>query len=412
MDTTRNTSELGFSYLKIAAIGSGFFGLTLVWSVYNTYMPLLLGNFIDSKALRGGIMGLDNLLAVFLIPMIGAWSDRVRGPLGQRLPFVAVGMPAAALLFALLPLNQTNLVFLLALDIAFLLAMTLYRAPVIALMPDHTPEEKRATANGIINLMGGLGGLLAFFVLARLYDLNTSYPFIFGAALLLLAFLFLFIVTDRHPPYTTAISEGEEASTLTRLFSDIGRLRAPEYRRARFILLAIFLYSLGFGGLEAQFSTYATETLSLSGGQAGLLLGFFSLAFVVMALPAGLIGSRIGKTPAMLWGLGALSVLFALMFLFQLPAALRIFLILAGLSWALVNVQAYPLVADLGDKTRIGFFTGMYYLFSMSASIIAPALMGLGMDIFGGLSLFILAGLATLLGCASLWRGYLLKAQG
>lgn len=390
--------------MKIAAIGSGFFGLTLVWSVYNTYMPLLLGNFIESKALRGGIMGLDNLLAVVLIPVIGAWSDRVRSSLGQRLPFIAVGMPAAALLFALLPLSQQSLIFLLALDILFLLAMTLYRAPVIALMPDHTPEEKRSTANGIINLMGGIGGLLAFFALAPLYDLGTSYPFILGAALLLLAFFFLFAVTDRHPPYTTPISEQEEASAFTKLFRDIGSLRVPEYRQARFILLAIFLYSLGFGGLEAQFSTYATETLYLSGGQAGLLLGFFSLAFVVMALPAGLIGSRIGKAPAMLLGLGALSILFILMFAFQLSAALRIFLVLAGLSWALVNVQAYPLVADLGDKTHIGFFTGMYYLFSMSASIVAPALMGLGMDLFGGSSLFILAGLAMLLGCASLWR--------
>ena len=405
MSTANNAPEVGFSYLKIAAIGSGFFGLTLVWSVYNTYMPLLLGNFIESRALRGGIMGLDNLLAVLLIPVIGAWSDRVRSPLGQRLPFIAVGMPIAALLFALLPFNQTSLVLLLALDIIFLLAMTLYRAPVIALMPDHTPEEKRSTANGIINLMGGIGGLLAFLVLAPLYDLNTSYPFILGAALLLLAFFFLFSVTDRHPPYTTPISEGEEASTFTKLFSDISSLRSPEYRQARLILLAIFLYSLGFGGLEAQFSTYATETLSLSGGQAGLLLGFFSLAFVVMALPAGLIGSRIGKAPAMLLGLGALSVLFVLMFMFQLPAALRIFLVLAGLSWALVNVQAYPLVADLGDKTHIGFFTGMYYLFSMSASIIAPALMGLGMDVFGGSSLFILAGLAMLGGYISLWRG-------
>ena len=404
MSIENDASEVGFSYLKIAAIGSGFFGLTLVWSVYNTYMPLLLGNFIESKALRGSIMGLDNLLAVLLIPVIGAWSDRVRHPLGQRLPFIAVGMPVAALLFALLPFNQTSLVLLLALDIVFLLAMTLYRAPVIALMPDHTPEEKRSTANGIINLMGGIGGLIAFFALAPLYDLDTSYPFVLGAALLLLAFFFLFTVTDRHPPYTTPISEGEEASTFSKLFSDIGSLRAPEYRRARFILLAIFLYSLGFGGLEAQFSTYATETLLLSGGQAGLLLGFFSLAFVVMALPAGLIGSRIGKAPAMLLGLGTLSVLFVLMFMFQLPAALRIFLILAGLSWALVNVQAYPLVADLGDKTHIGFFTGMYYLFSMSASIIAPALMGLGMDVFGGSSLFILAGLAMLGGCISLGK--------
>src|SRR5690625_148879 len=145
-----------FSYGKILAIGSGFLALTLVWTVYNTYMPLLLGDFIDSRAIRGGIMGLDNLMAVILIPVIGAWSDRLKSPLGGRLPFIVIGMPIAAIFFILLPyMSQTTLIFLLIIDVIFLLAMTVYRAPVIALMPDHTPVEKRSTANGVINFMGG-----------------------------------------------------------------------------------------------------------------------------------------------------------------------------------------------------------------------------------------------------------------
>lgn len=392
-----------FSYLKIAAIGSGFFGLTLVWAVYNTYMPLLLSNFIDSSGVRGAVMGLDNLFAILLIPVVGAWSDSVKGPLGQRLPFIAVGMPLAALLFAALPFGAVALWTLLGLDVLFLLAMTLYRAPVIALMPDHTPVAKRSTANGIINLMGGVGGLLAFFILAPLYDLWTKYPFLLGAALLIGAFVFLFFSADRHPAYTTAITEGEEASTLGTLLSEVRQLGQPHYRTARFILLAIFLYSIGFSGLEAQFSTYATESLGISGGQAGLLLGFFSLAYVLGALPAGLLGSRFGKRPIMIVGLLVLPLLFFIMPSVPSASVLRILLLLGGFAWALVVVQAYPLVADLGDETRIGFFTGMYYLFSMGAAILAPALVGLAMDAFGGPSLFYVSGVAMLLGCLALF---------
>src|SRR5690625_2502305 len=124
----------------------------LVWTLYNAFMPLILGEYIESRAIRGGIMGLDNLLAVILIPVIGSWSDRLKSPFGGRLPFLVIGMPIAALFFILIPIvSQTSLWLLLAVDILFLLAMTIYRAPVIALMPDHTPPKKRSTANGVID---------------------------------------------------------------------------------------------------------------------------------------------------------------------------------------------------------------------------------------------------------------------
>src|SRR5690625_6354835 len=91
--------EVKFSYGKILAIGSGFLALTLVWTVYNTYMPLLLGDFIESRAIRGGIMGLDNLMAVILIPVIGSWSDRLKSPFGGRHPFIVIGMPIYPIFF-------------------------------------------------------------------------------------------------------------------------------------------------------------------------------------------------------------------------------------------------------------------------------------------------------------------------
>lgn len=380
-----------FSYLTIAAIGGGFFGLTAVWALYNTYMPLLLGAHIESRALRGAVMGLDNAFALLLIPIVGAWSDRVRSPLGQRLPFIVVGMPLAALFVALLPFAQRTLWLLLGADILFLLAMTLLRAPVIALMPDHTPPKKRASANGVINLMGGLGGVLAFFALAPLYDVAQGLPFWLAGGVLLLAFATLWLSVQRHPPYTAPSEPSEEKDhALRALLRDAKGLLGAEQRAARFTLLVIALYFVGFSGLEAQFSTYATEGLGLTGGRAGILLGVFSVAFVVFALPAGFLGNRVGKARLMVVGLLLLAFLFALTppLTSLRPVLLPAFLFASGLGWALVNVSAYALVAGLGGVTRIGFFTGMYYLFSMMGAVLGPGLIGLGMDVLGVGALF------------------------
>ena len=370
-------------------------------------MPLILGEFIESRAIRGSIMGLDNLLAVVLIPLIGAWSDRLQSPLGGRLPFLAVGMPVAALFFVLLPfVSETALWMLLAVDIVFLLAMTIYRAPVIALMPDHTPVAKRSTANGVINFMGGVGALLALFALAPLYDVAIAYPFVIGGMLLVLAFVLLFFVVDRRPPYMeAATADSEEVMALQSLRQDLGQLFRAPFRGHLLILAAIFLYFIGYSGLEAQFSVYATEHLGASGGEAGLTLGFFSLAFVVFAIPAGLVGSRLGKAQTMLIGLICLPAIFLIMPWITSLLWLKVMLFAGGIAWALINVQAYPLVADLGGLTKIGFFTGMYYLFSMASSVVAPGILGLAMDLFGHPALFYSAAITFVIAFVLLRQG-------
>lgn len=375
---------------KLIGIGSGFFAVTLAWSVYNAYMPLLLGLFIESRALRGAIMGLDNLLALVLIPLIGSWSDRVQSPHGSRLPFIMVALPAAGLLLALLPLMTGSLVTLIGVDIIFLLAMTVLRAPIIALMPDHVSPDQRSAANGLINLMGGLGGLVAFLVLAPLWDLGRFWPFALGGFLLLVVVPILWRVVERKPAFAEPLQD-EETTPLGSLLVGARSLFQPAQRQALRVLTAIGVYTIGFAAVEAQFTVYATEQLGLSGGIAGLLLGAFSLAFVLSALPAGTLGVRIGKAAAMRYGMiimpiGLIAAAFAGT-LVPLGAAL----VVAGIGWALINVQAYPWIADLGGRNRIGFFTGMYYLFTMSAAVFAPALAGLLMDLFGDRFLFGLA---------------------
>lgn len=389
-----------FSFRKIFVIGSGFLALSLVWSFYNAYMPLILGEFIDSRAIRGLIMGLDNFLAVLLIPIIGAWSDRIDTRIGNRLPFIAVGMPLAALFFILIPFaSAITFWLLLVVDIIFLFAMTLYRAPVIALMPDHTPPEKRSPANGIINLMGGIGALIALFGLSTLYGIDRTYPFIIAGLLLLGTFLLLFFTVDRRPPYAENTNTlGDEGYPVRSLFEGFRVLKKKEFRGHLFVLISIFLYFIGFTGVESQFTVYAVEHLKMKESTAGFTLGFFSLSFVIFAVPAGILGSKWGKAPSMLVGLLAQPIIFISIPLLPLLHSafpvinqvllLQIVLFIGGIAWAFINVQAYPLVADLGGKSRIGFFTGLYYFFSMASAIVAPGILGLLMDLFTHSALF------------------------
>src|SRR5690606_30994817 len=269
------------------------------WALYNTFMPLLLGEFISSRGWRGAIMGLDNVIAIVLIPVVGVWSDRVDGPWGKRLPFLLVAMPVSALLFGALPFATTHLVTLLAVDVVFLISITAYRAPLVALLPDHVVPAGRAAANGLITLMGASGGAIGLLLVAPLFDDAQWLPFAVAAGTALVCLVVVLIATDTHPANVTIGAVEDEAPLLPALVRDAVALTRPPLRGASILLLAVFFCFLGYSALEAQFSTYATQTLGLSGGRAGSLLGAASLAFVATAVPAGRLAQRFGSANVM-----------------------------------------------------------------------------------------------------------------
>jgi Na+/melibiose symporter and related transporters len=128
-----------FSYFKIFLLGSGFFGVSVVWGVYNAFVPIFLAErFSLPPAIIGFFMTLDNIAALFIQPPVGAWSDRLQTPLGRRLPFLLIGAPISALAFGLIPL-ATALPLFVACTSTLLLSMAFWRTPVVALMPDITP---------------------------------------------------------------------------------------------------------------------------------------------------------------------------------------------------------------------------------------------------------------------------------
>src|SRR5574338_1537190 len=192
-----------FNYGKIFLLGFGFFGVSVIWTIYTAFVPLFLANkFGLAPVFIGFFMTLDNIAAIFIQPPVGAWSDRLRTPIGRRMPFILIGAPVGALAFGLIPLAAVLPLFV-ACTSTLLLSMAFWRTPVVALMPDITPSPFRSQANGIINLMGGLGSIIATLGGSALYKMNQAYPFWLGSALVILAALLVFAFIREPKEYET-----------------------------------------------------------------------------------------------------------------------------------------------------------------------------------------------------------------
>src|SRR5512146_1275455 len=181
-----------FNYGKIFLLGFGFFGVSVIWGMYNAFVPIFLADrFGLEPALIGFFMTLDNIAALVIQPPVGAWSDRLRTRIGRRMPFILIGAPIGALAFGWIPLAGVLPLFVAG-TTTLLLSMALWRTPVVALMPDITPSPLRSQANGIINFMGGLGAIVASLIGGSLYKLNPAYPFWMGSALVIASALLVF----------------------------------------------------------------------------------------------------------------------------------------------------------------------------------------------------------------------------
>lgn len=372
------------NYGKTFLLGFGFFGVSVIWATYNAFVPV----FLDKKfglepALIGFFMTLDNIAALLIQPPIGAWSDKLRTPIGRRMPFILVGAPIGAVAFGLIPFAAILPLFV-ACTSSLLLSMALWRTPVVALMPDVTPSPLRSQANGIINFMGGVGAIIAFLIGSRLYELNPAYPFWLGSALVIAASLLVFIFIKEPKEYAASEAQPGMLASLREVWQDSDK-------SALRILLAIFFWFLGYSAIEAFFNLYAINHLSLTEADGARLLGQLSLVFVIFALPSGYIGARLGRRITILAGILLMSA--AMLAIFVLPAAtlttqltnlpvlgvvpvLGVLLMVAGAAWALININSLPMVVDMTDANRVGTYTGLYYLFSTLSAIAGPNVNG------------------------------------
>jgi MFS family permease len=398
-------------YKRTFLLGFGFLGVSLLWVLYNSYVPIFLqaGNpafdesqgtvtvgFGLSAALAGLIMTLDNIAAFFIQPLVGVFSDRTRTRIGRRMPYILAAAPVAALAFALIPVavnqippdlsGQTSqlggpLAFFMVAIGVMLVAMAVFRTPIIALMPDITPSPLRSKANGVINLMGGVGALLATFGGAALYGLNRAAPFWVGGILMLVAVL-LVSVTIKEPADDVAGSDKEERWWDT--LKQVGAIPSEERKSLILILMAIFAWFVGYNAIETFFTSYGTFRLGVAESTASLLLGFFSLTFIAFSIPGGMLAERWGRRRTILTGLVGLSALLILASFLPNVYAIAAILFLGGIAWSLININSLPMIVDIAPSDRLlGTYTGLYYISGTLAAIAGPILNGWIIDITG-----------------------------
>jgi maltose/moltooligosaccharide transporter len=384
-------ATMKFNYGRIFLLGFGFFGVSVIWGVYNAFVPIFLAErFNLAPIIIGFFMTLDNIAALLIQPPVGAWSDRLRTPIGRRMPFIMIGAPIGAVAFGLIPLVAALPLFV-ACTTTLLLSMAMWRTPVVALMPDITPSRFRSQANGIINLMGGVGAIVSFLGGSALYRMNPNFPFWMGSGLVILAALLVFIFI-REP------KEFAEAEQQPGMIASLMEVIRSEERSALRILLAIFFWFVAYNAVEAFFTLYAKNHLGMDEADGARLLGQLSFMFVLFALPAGLIGSRVGRRVTIMTGILLMTgVLAAIHFtpnetliyeLTRLPVlgsvpVLGALLMVGGMSWALININSLPMVVDMTVAARIGTYTGLYYLFSTLAAIAGPNINGLIVQLSG-----------------------------
>ena len=476
------------NYKRTICVGFPFFLICAFWQAYDTTIPLILTNkFGMSQTLSGIIMALDNVLALFMLPLFGAISDKSRSRFGRRTPFIVVGTLIAAVVFVLMTFadnaqlrqlegvariddpaalsaiyevegqetlltpdgekfvlaekfteaeftavrsqitsgdktvtnpDYTNYVvparrayaarvtaqhkgpviaFILLLLIV-LVSMAVFRSPAVALMPDVTMKPLRSKANAVINLMGSFGGILVLalgivFAISAVRNSLMSYTGFFGViALIMLAALAVFLLTVLEPKFVREMQEDSRRCGLTEEDGeDKGARRslsAPEKRSLLFLLLSIVLWFFGYNAVTSKYSVYASNILHKD---YNLTLIIAQAAAIISYLPVGIVASKVGRKKTILAGVVFLAVAFgaAAFMRDDSPTLLmNICFALAGVGWATINVNSFPMVVEMASGSDVGKYTGFYYTASMAAQVATPMVSGFLMDKMGMTVLF------------------------
>lgn len=371
------------NYKRTFFIGLAFMSISAFWQLYDNIIPLILKNtFGLGETFTGGIMAIDNVLAIFLLPVFGALSDRTSTRIGKRTPFIIFGTIVAVIFMIIIPiadLNKNFILFFVALGVV-LIAMGSYRSPAVALMPDLTPKELRSMGNAVINLMGAVGGIFALAMISFLIP-KTGRPNYFnvflGVALFMVISVIILVFTIKENKLTSEI--GKETIEDEKGPSDDRHQEMPKdvRRSLNFILASIFLWFTAYNAVTTAFSRYAVEVWGLKGGSFANALMVAMAAAIVSFIPVGIISSKIGRKKTIIFGICLISLSYFLGFLFiNYSPMINMVFALTGIGWASINVNSYPMVVEMSRSFDVGKYTGIYYTFSMAAQIFTPVFSG------------------------------------
>ena len=422
MATVEKSKKKGLQgyYLTTFLIGLGFFTMGLMDPLYDTFIPIFLSRFVDSKALIGSIMTLDNMLAIFLIPVFSALSDRTHTKIGRRMPFIVICLPLTAVAFGLIPFAAlSSLWMLIVLVFGLNLFKQAVRGPVVALMPDMVPGDLRSEANGVINTMGGIATIVGTVGLARLMDVPVMVPgygmqkdilaFPISGVLVVIAVILLFAFVKEK----NAINV-EESEKPVPILHSLKVIFKEQDKSAMFILLSLLFWFIGYQGILPFVGLYSKDILQTSSGTASLAAGMVGIAYAIFAIPSGVLAHRIGRKKTIRTSL--VCIFAVLVFIFfhdpltaSLSASLRQYsfwalLFLFGIFWVSVVTNSFPMLWQMSTYQTVGIYTGLYYFFSQLASIISPPITGAFIDAFGFRAIF-------LYGAVSMFIAYLLMGH-
>lgn len=400
------------NYKRTILIGFAFLSICAFWQLYDNIIPLILQNtFGLGETLTGTIMALDNVLALFLLPIFGAFSDRVNTKMGKRTPFIILGTIIAVIFMMLIPYAeriQSFILFFVSLG-TVLLAMGLYRSPAVALMPDLTPKPLRSKANAIINLMGAVGGIFTLAMISILIpkEANPNYTSVFlSVALLMIFSIVILVMTINENKISKELKENdmmeEEKSTDQ---EGVKSEMSKEVKKSLiFILASVFLWFTAYNAVTTAFSRYAVRVWNLQGGGFANALMVATGAAILSYIPIGTISSNIGRKKTIIAGIILMSISYFCGYLFvDYSPMINIVFAFTGIGWSAINVNSYPMVVEMSKSSDVGKYTGLYYTFSMSAQILTPILSGVLLEnisyrtLFPYSVVFSLASLCTML---------------
>ncbi len=368
-------------------VGLAFMAICAFWQIYDSIVPLILKETFDlNDSISGIVMSLDNVLALFMLPLFGALSDRKFTKIGRRMPFILIGTVLACIFTVLLPAAEKGhrlTLFMIALG-GCLLSMAVYRSPAVALMPDVTPKPLRSKANALINLMGAVGGIIMLGAIAVLAPKEGgSY---FPLYILLIAFMLittgiLYKTVNEPKLYAEAEAANEELLRTGAYVEEVAEVQGKMTKEAKrsffFMLASIFFWFMGYNAITTSFSKYANVYWGLEGGAFAYTLIIAQAAAIVSYLPIGMIATRFGRKKTILVGVVMLAVAFgACAFFKTFGGMIFFFFVLAGFGWAAINVNSLPMVVEMAKGEDSGKYTGYYYTASQAAQIITPILSG------------------------------------
>ena len=389
--TTRRRFQLRLALL----VALGVFAQESVWNFHDSQTPVTLAGYTTSVALIGLIMGLDNIIGIFVQPLMGYLSDKTRTRLGRRTPFIIIGVPVAALLFVLIPLAP-SFPILIAIIVLFSLTANSFKPITEALIADQQPPEHRSKANAFGRFASGLTIIVSALLSLFVVDESVELAYVISAVVMVACFaiLLLSLRESRTAAYKAVVVEdekhGPQATGFFAVFKDIFTDRD---RSRLFMILAVIVTWGAWAAVRALLTLYGVEHLGLSRGEAGGLTLPASVAFLLVIIPLAILSDRFGRRRVMRIGIIVFATGSLVAFIFNTSTTITLVgILVAAAGFAGFAANATVMLWNLAPSRRlIGVYTGIFAVSQAIGSSVGPAAVGALVDAtdWGFLMLFL-----------------------